>query len=249
MEWLLSKLELNHPTEHELVLNLLKSMPTVDWLPNDVLLMIFQHVDLKYVKHIPIVCKRWHHLFQTPAFWQPRIHAAIQKVVPRRDYPMPNLFLFRFASLCEKVEWLFHNCCKYRPEDDVIDMSYEETDITFETQNFIGIQTWIDGRKHGPYHFIFLDPKLTGIIEEYGTFNNGKEENDCIVWKLEDGTIFDGQTMKNIKGKFVPHGAGTWRFPDGTVLSGDAVAFDGLPHDGKEWFAGERMTRNKRIKR
>jgi hypothetical protein len=54
-----------------------------------------------------------------------------------------------------------------------------------------------------------------------------------------------------------PHGKGTWRFADGTTLTGDNVAFDGLPHgtginqDGKEetWFAGEKREKKRRRKK
>lgn len=50
----------------------------------------------------------------------------------------------------------------------------------------------------------------------------------------------------------IPHGAGQWTFKDGSTLTGDNVAFDGLPH-GKglsgedEYFAGEPLNKKRKI--
>jgi hypothetical protein len=81
---------------------------------------------------------------------------------------------------------------------------------------------------------------------------------DWILYRRKNGDVYEGEPwVKEAQNNWLditPHGKGTWRFADGTTLTGDKVAFDGLPHgsgvnqDGKEetWFAGEKREKKRR---
>ena len=50
----------------------------------------------------------------------------------------------------------------------------------------------------------------------------------------EEGITFHGET-DNDNEEILPHGQGTWTFPDGSTFYGDNVAFEGVPHGKGYW--------------
>lgn len=99
-------------------------------------------------------------------------------------------------------------------------------------------------------HILYLEcgdpfcPLFTRI-----TYDNDKAIKRYIECTTPEGHRFVGDSLAE---KVWPHGGGQWTFADGTTLTGDRVAFDGLPHgEGREgetrWFAGEPMKKKRKV--
>jgi len=80
-------------------------------------------------------------------------------------------------------------------------------------------------------------------------WENGHRISRTVDYKTNEGHHFRGGFRAGL-----PHGAGKWTFADGTTLTGENVAFQGVPHgkggqEGEEeYFAGERLIDAKRRK-
>lgn len=77
-----------------------------------------------------------------------------------------------------------------------------------------------------------LLPAQSNLKNALYDFNSGEILH--ITYETKDGIRFVGSTDDNDV-NMLPHGSGTWTFPDGSTFSGDSVAFEGVPHGIGTW--------------
>lgn len=184
-------------------------------------------------------------------------------------------FLWKHASMEQRFRWIF---CRRKDKfslsitkDDFISLYISPVGIGFDNgfkfvpehefgQVYLDMvseskyvqsphtKEWLD---HGKcYQRKCESPKNTWLRSgDYDlVYENGLLKECYGYCILSNGFIYEGNCDLY---RSRPHGKGKWTFPDGTTLTGDDVAYDGLPHgkgqdDELEWFAGHRVDTKKR---
>jgi len=224
-------------------------------------------IELKDVRRVMLVCRQWYNASRGRDFWKRHIQRRMNALCPQ-ELKRPLVFdNFIFAgvyekSLREQVEWLFKTEKREAHVFKVSDAYYFQR---YSNPNYISEwQFALDGSFDCASYYqgnfitkywnedgtvIVIDDKNRCLITQY---NNGKPCDKtqviCKQWLTLAGNIWDGEGWTVSTNIFI-HGKGTWTFPDGSTLTGDNVAFDGLPHgtgvdeNGKTvtYFAGSRV--------
>ena len=171
-----------------------------------------------------------------------------------------DVFAIEEMPFKRKLEWIFR-----KNRDNFINRGYFGKGQYF-------VRYWFDNTKSFDqyqwqfyyndktcrYRFTYLEKTSNGIeVSRLFGFNLGciyirkrwQNPNSAeIVYLTEEGHKFKGEAILGENGNYIPHGAGKWNFIDGTTLTGNNVAFAGVPHGtGKEgedsYFAGENKKR------
>lgn len=245
------------------------------YVPIDVLMLILSHISIGTIKSIPLVCKQWYACFQQPQFWDALVRKKIQSSL-HLYFPQSKILHFSSqiayclrnynVSLKERFSWMFlynhfgvfFNFKPYGPIFRLHTSTRSKIEISFFDQDFhvFSHSTYKDvtkdkhNRIHCVKHYHKNRPATSDGLYLYmseSKYDNGQKQIQKIYCKTKQGHLFEGESLPH---KAKPHGGGKWTFQDGSTLTGDAVAFDGVPHGkGKEgeasWFAGVVMVDSK----
>ena len=270
--WTLSKLaEIYGSDAPTTIADIIKSKPTISILPTNIIASILNYTDLKDTLNVIMVCKKWYQASRLNHFWRERILEGFGKYAKTdQEYELLkthfDVFLVKEQPFREKLEWLFmKNPTKIDYNDEVsgdYDYSFHITPENKLYELAIYINSILKNKKQRYflskrnnkgnwdldgldvyYYYDKTELKYSKKIQRGGEW--------YIEWDSKQGHSFKGGALNyNI---LKPHGAGKWTFLDGTTLTGNNVAFDGIPHgvgaaDEDEYFAGEKVNRNKKQK-
>jgi hypothetical protein len=230
----------------------------------DLLLLIFDRpeIEIKQTKELIRVCKKWYETTRDDRFWS----SLIIKKIPRNLSTLKELYsvdnyAYPDPELSSSFHWIFsknyplygHNIPntlkKFFYAQEIIicghfKFYYDGLDLLALTRE----------RGVGWQDIIYMKDGISNIKS---VNNNYTKE---IKYENEEGITWVGQAKYYNHEQYyemVPHGQGKWTFPDGSILKGDNVALDGIPHgkgnNGVEYFFGHLVTeefnrKNKRIK-
>lgn len=260
--------------------HLYETRTTIHHVPFVVLVRILSLVDREDIFNVVRVCKDWHRASQERAFWQRHQHEMVMSLITSmekkyqlcltRSFLREALYYFDFFVFKEYGPRIFFGNSKcasravyYHQGELWISLTANVSDshkvrlqILFDDKNqwvACSEESWRFGSANvidGLRTTRFLGGEVSSCV--YATnriYKRGEYvRNFDNVFIFPNGDRFDGEFFKDEE---IPHGKGKWTFADGTTLTGDKVAFDGLPHgQGQEgeqgYFAGEPL--QKRIK-
>ncbi len=211
----------------------------------NILIHTFSFININDIKHIPLVCKNWNKIFKTSEFWQPFVERKLQ------EYPLccqnANFFFKYSPSFRRSFDWIF---------DKNENIKWQKNNTSGIIFLYLGNSTTIELDNTFSYvlNIVYNNPTTTNISEKY-TFtdclkyysftNNPFEVHKIKFTRSDDGISFEGKSNDNEQiekyDKLLPHGSGTWTFPDGSTFSGDNVAFEGVPHGKGIWNGKEQV--------
>ncbi len=220
-------------------------------MPVDVLAVILSHVRLCDVKHVRRVNKTWFEATNKPQFWKKLIKEKLDQVcqyyegvdnpvyrdIRKRLDQIDFFFSVNNETIPELMGWLFIKTikaslgCRYS--------SHQVEKYNTSNQNVV---SYAFRKSDNKLMYVKLDSnvlqklfvvRLDGSQPKRLEFQNG---NATITWIDDDGTMFNGCGVNLHKSltpfsqyDYTPHGDGKWTFPDGTVIEGKGVAWEGEP--------------------
>jgi hypothetical protein len=272
--WTLSKLaEVYGADAPATIADIIKSKPTISILPTNIIASILNYTDLKDTLNVIMVCQKWHQASRLKHFWRERILEGFgEYATTDQEYELLkthfDVFLVKEQPFREKLEWLFMKDPVDIYRGDAVKSDYDFLfHVTPRSEPYV-LSISINTMTKSYVHRYFLSTRdssgkwvAAGLDVNY--YNNDTKELKLskkiqpggeyyIEWVSKQGHLFKGSAMIFNK-HIIPHGAGKWTFLDGTTLTGNNVAFDGIPHgvgaaDEDEYFAGEKVNRNKKQK-
>lgn len=208
-------------------------------LGKDLLLKILGFIDISDIKTVPLVCAYWNNLFKSAPFWQPFVERKL------KGFPVctHNAAMFHKYSSSLKLGfgWIFQEKGPnwLNINEILLDDNDNYTKIRLRDGKQVSNICYIIDRKKKLYEkFVLLHPSL-----KYLNFINNPLEI-LEIRSEQDGIKFVGSNEDKQAKKYfeiVPHGAGTWTFPDGSTFSGDKVACEGFPHGKGLWNGKEEV--------
>lgn len=213
----------------------------------DILLTIFGHTNIEDAHSLILVCKRWNQVTKDNVFWR----SLLIKKIPKDFSDKKELFDLKNHD--KDREWIF----------DVLDcvyIDYKETPFYYSSYNIkCGCHTFYYNDKNQFIAIVKEFPSSERILYMQNKWfdikkidNRQPNRRSDIIYENENGICWDGES-KSYEFEYyqlVPHGKGTWTFPDGSKFIGDNVAVDGIPHGvGKNqnnetvtYFFGSKIT-------
>lgn len=251
-------------------------------VPLDLVTLILSHVPLSSVKSVILTCKQWYECFKRADFWTKHVHRKLKPFYEENFPALSSNeisqllnsfhpFMWRDESMKVQLEWLFvvnWVPAKFKKFDTIpcfwlssenvgyqLDVVFDKLETGAWAPNVISSghfkkkaheDKWVE---HGLYITFIRKGEPLCPIYDRKTCIDGKTITRYIECTTPKGDCFFGQSLLE---KVWPHGAGRWIFSDGTTLTGDHVAFDGLPHgEGREdetpYFAGEPRKKKRKV--
>lgn len=215
---------------------------TIECLNKDLLIKVLGNIEIKDIRNIPLVCKFWNTLFGTPEFWQPFVERKL------KAFPLcvqnANLFFKTTTSLMQAFRWVFAKDQIRWGKDNTVILFPSPTKLIFKlcrNQHCVNNIEYID--RYNIYKKVILKQK--SCVKWYEFELKPAFKILVMLYITENGVKFLGKSNDNEKIKsyneFLPHGQGTWTFPDGSTFSGDDVACHGVPHGKGLWNGKEEV--------
>lgn len=264
--WALSKLGEIYDTT--IILDIVKSEPCFNYLSTNLVASVLNYTDLRDTLNVMRVCKKWYDASRLQHFWRQRILYALKKHCELFDHTQYNflekhfdVFVMKEMPFKHQLEWIFRqNRFNFIFKRGYFEEGRYLARCWFNNTNHYDKYQWqfYYNDKTCRYRFTYLEKNLNGIeIHRMFGFNLGciyisnisQNPNSAkIVYLTEEGHKFEGNAILGQNHEYIPHGAGKWNFVDGTTLTGNNVAFAGVPHgngkDGEDsYFAGENKKR------
>lgn len=220
-------------------------------ITGDVLAHLLSFTNRQDFKNIIRVCRAWYNATRQKHYWSSNIARRRKHLIAMNEkkYPGDSLVKARFKafdpfmspledeSLRDKLWWTFlknysaqitYNVRKHGENSITRHNKFDEsqTKHIFEsgTSKITSIAWFRNGDTKVKY---YGDTKLK-LYTRIGV----NEYSSIIKWIDDDGTIYEGQGLIQNKVShehYCPHGNGTWKFPDGSVIEGKGVAWKGEP--------------------
>lgn len=211
-------------------------------IPKDILIHILSFTSLKDTNAISRVCKLWNSVLEIPKFWEKRIIEYING-----DRPHDFCFLFKpillkhnffigdmnFLTVRDRLEFLFNkDLISYRSGQFVCITNQRENRlqrIDLNDNTIYHEQIYKLARRDGVVR-VYLN-NVESPLKSYMFFEKNKKRSKLAIcfFKYENGVTFKGESLLTVNtDDMKPHGKGTWRFPDGSVITGDNVAKHGV---------------------
>ena len=271
--WTLSKLaEVYGADAPATIVDIINSKPTISILPTNIIASILNYTNLKDTRNVIMVCQKWYQASRLKHFWRERILEGFGKYAKTdQEYELLkthfDVFLVKEQPFREKLEWLFLRNSVDIYRGDAVKGDYDFLfHVTPRNEPYvlsISINTMTKSYKHR-YFLSTRNSKGHWVADGLDViyYNDAMElkfmkqiqldAERYIEWISKQGHLFKGSGV-NFNKILKPHGAGKWTFLDGSTLTGDNVAFDGVPHgvgaaDEDKYFAGEKVNRNKKQK-
>jgi hypothetical protein len=206
----------------------------------NLLLLIFDHLDIKHMRSLMSVCKRWNEVTQDNRFWSLLIKKKIPKDLCRyselfdvnsyKSNSNRNSFCWIFQknvdfTFLNGKEWL--HSTKSLLIGAFIFHYNEKNELEALLKYTFYLCDWFD--------VIYMKTGISGVKSMYIV----RDRPSKIKYKDESGLCWEGECRHN-DGNYhdiVPHGEGLWIFPDNSEFRGGFVAFEGFPHGkGRDSF-------------
>ena len=218
-------------------------------MDDNILVLIFGHVDFSDIPQLFLVCKRWNALGKCAKFWQPFVAKRLAPF-PVKGITAGMLFSLFEENVNEAFGWIF--------DSKELGKTRRQR-YYFDLYKHAGFYTDLHGNvtqfeRHENIKIKYSVQTVTTIQRLFGSGNGvfklqiAKDSARRLImikwieYKTPDGVYFKGSAVFNEQngnhGDFeniIPHGAGCWTFPDGSTFSGDNVAYGGLPHGFGIW--------------
>lgn len=214
----------------------------MQWVDDNILFLIFGHVNISDIKHLFLVCKRWNNLGKHAPFWQPFVERKL------KGFPVctHNAAMFHKYSSSLKLGfgWVF---CKKGPE--WFETAKESNAIILNENDWTEM-CLRDGKQVSNICYCLETFNLYErfvLLHRTLKYLKTIERPSFQILEIryeQDGIKFVGSTndkQAQNYGRLLPHGGGTWTFPDGSTFSGDKVACDGFPHGKGLWNGKEEV--------
>lgn len=216
----------------------------------DLLLLIFEYIEINHIKSLKLVCKMWKETVEDKRY----LSSCLRRKIPKEFSDYKELYDWKmYYNVNQKkynYKWIVMRDMKPRFIDDgsleffcsskMIHIS--NFNFYFDKQNKLTFLVCF-GDFH-MYHIIYGSDHIKRIT--YHNKNNVNINVSEIVYE-KDGIQWEGQVYENPKTyrDIIPHGVGKWKFPDGTKFEGGLVAFCGIPHgignNGDRFWLGSRV--------
>jgi hypothetical protein len=206
---------------------------SIQCLVKHLLLMVLGGIDIKDIKNIPLVCKFWNALFGTPEFWQPFVQRKL------KDFPLciqnASVYFNATTYLKYAFKWVFCNVISTKGDR----ISIGKLVMHVKNGQLLDIELPID--KQIRKRTLFLQSH----VRSYTYKIRNPMEVTHLNYKTKESIEFNGKSNYKPEitkiSQILPHGQGTWTFPDGSTFSGDDVACHGVPHGTGLWNGKEEV--------